>query len=109
MAFPTNGRWDAILILKNKAGQRLDIAGKNFAMGLMSDLRNDAPEVTLSTTDGTLIADVNGRLRMNVPYTITKTLTQGQYHFDIVELLDDGDQAFVAEGKLTLRRGITRT
>jgi len=108
MAFPTNGRWDVGLVLKDAAGTPLNITGKNFAMGIMSDLRNTSPELILSTTAGTLLAEANGVLRMSVPYSIVRTLTQGEYYFDIVELLDDDDQAFVAEGKIFLRRGITR-
>jgi len=108
MAFPTNGRWDVGLTLKDSSGTALNIAGKNFAMGIMSDLRKSTPELILSTTAGTLISEANGVLRMSVPYSVVRTLIQGEYYFDIVELLPDDDQAFVAEGKIFLRRGITR-
>ena len=108
MAFPTNGRWDAEFQLKNKNGNNISLAGKQFAMGFVSELRKETPDLILSTMEGTLETRGSGILKMNVPYSIVKTLNQGEYYFDIIEILDGGDQGFVAEGKIYLRRGITR-
>lgn len=109
MALFNNARWEFTFKIQDTAGVAQDLTGRSFVMSLNDELRTNPPDLVLSTTEGSLlIGPETGDLQVFATYSVVRDLKQGDYYFDIIEILGE-DQVMVASGQLYVKSGVTWT
>ena len=109
MALFNNARWEFTFKIQNEAGVAQDLTGRSFVMSINDELRTNPPDLVLSTTAGSLIiGETTGDLQVFATYGLVRELKQGNYYFDIIEVLGE-DQVMVASGELYVKSGVTWT